>query len=113
MGGMYPPEVEARILNKMRLIAITKCAQGQLNESHLILRKVLQCQLVSLGSSPQVANTYYHLGNVLHKSGRSEVALTELERGLKILFPHRHRDQNMDLASIFYEIGTIYGERDD
>ena len=110
--GFYPPKIEARILMQMRLIAVAKSEQGLFMEAHLVLRKVLECQLSSLGyDNPIVASTFYHLGVTLNKLGRPEAAIIELEKGLRILFPLRHRDKNTDLSAIFYEIGIIYGEK--
>ena len=110
--GTHPPIMEARILAKMVHIALAKCEQGLCKESHCILRKVLDCQLVTLGpDDPQVARTFYYLGIVLHKLDLLEAALAAFENALQILFPTRHEDPNLDLAHVFYEISMIYGNR--
>ena len=91
----------------MKNIAFTKATQGFWQESYAILHKVCDCEKVSMGDHPEVANTLYHMGVALHNLGKYEIALGYLDNGLRILYPRRYFDKNLDLAAIYYQIGSI------
>jgi hypothetical protein len=112
--GVYPPDFEAQVIRKMKVIAANKAKQGLWEESYFTLRNVLRCEQASLGNEhPQVANTLYHMGVALYFLGDTVGALAALEDGIQILFPMRYREKNVDLAALFYQCGLIKGENND
>lgn len=110
--GMYPQNIEASILSKMKTIAIDKSIKGMWLESHHIFKSILNCQEVSLGAKhPQVANTLYYIGIALNNLGKPDAALVEFEKGIEILYPTRYKNRNLDLALLYFEIGMIFGDK--
>lgn len=110
----YNPKVEEAMIYKMKGIALVKAEQGLWKETYDMLGKILESQISLFGfNNAEIANTLYYIGSTLNRLGQHEDALIELEKGLNILFPQRYTEKNMDLASIFYEIGMIYGKNND
>lgn len=59
----------------------------------------------------QVASTLYRLSLVLTKLGAFDISLSHLEEAISILYPKRHTENNLDLASVFCLIGIIHVEK--
>jgi len=110
--GHFTPDMEARIIRKMKMIAHEKTKSQEWKKSYLIFQKILQFEVRLLGNDhPQVANTFYQSGMALKCLGNAEEALSNLLKGLKILIPVNDNLISMDLFCILYHIGIIYGDK--
>merc|ERR1712176_218170 len=106
--GTHPPDVEARILNFMEENAAKKADQGEWMEAYCILEKIYSYKRKALGDHhSDVAKTLYRMGVVLMNLGNLDDAYSCFEDGVRILYPKRKTESNIDLASLFHQLGAI------
>jgi len=108
--GQLPTQLETRVIARMKELGLEKAKKANWEESHCVLKKVLQLQEATLSrESPEVSHTIHCIGVALNWLGHSEAALLQLDEALRL----RQRvlgNDHLDVAATHYIIGSINGK---
>lgn len=105
--GKHPPEIEAKILNKMKQIAMSKADQGELNNCICVLQNVLECEKASTNTE-SIAETLYLIGVTFIKLHKLDAALSNLNESARILLECPNQNRKLSPTSVFHQIGKIH-----
>merc|ERR1719232_1973187 len=116
-GGLKSVENDEFEANKLKDLkemdenAASHAAKGDFRAAHSILENILKFQKLLFGDThSDVAKTHYRMGSVLVKLNMLDDAQAHLEDGVRILYPRRKTEANMDLSSIFYLLGVVHSK---
>ena len=106
--GKISPDLESRILRKLKNNAIEKAKNGKWDDSYQVLRKVIKFQQVSSSTYiVDLANSRYHLGVALKWLNRNKEAMTQFKEVVRLLYETK---DNVDVAAAYFHMSLISGE---
>lgn len=114
ISKVHTNDEEVVIIDMTKDKAINQARRNKWVKSCHTLSEVLECQKSSNRPNPnEIANTLYHYGTALTRIGCLIEAVTVLKEGIQTLFPRRFNERNMDLASLFFQMGNVYAAMND
>jgi len=106
--GKYAPDVERRIVERMKRTATELSKKGRYKEAQDNLLQVVQTQEVSLGrTSPELASTRLQLAITMIRLDQLKDALLQLIEANKVFLKFNSSHNNIDLASTLFHIGFV------
>ena len=106
--GKYAPDVERRIVEKMKRMSKEMSKKGMYQEAQDNLLQVVQTQEVSLGrTSPELASSRLQLAITMIRLDQLKDALLQLKEANKTFLKFNSSHNNVDLSSTLFHIGFV------